>query len=283
MITAKQLTARRKQMHPSGLDMLSKCGEQFRRRYIEGEIIPPGTALICGTATHKSVKANLGHKLTTGELLALDSVSDAARDAVNDTWDREGVRLLEDEQNVGLDKLRGLAVDKAIRLSRLHATHLAPTIQPRRIEYPWVLKLPEDRYDFDFAGTMDLEDDAGVIHDTKTKKASPKAGEADRDAQLTSYALFKAVQEHEQIVPVGFDFLIDTKTPKVAIQRSIRVRSDFDVLLHRLEAANNCIKAGVFVPARESDWWCSKAWCGYSQTCPFFTRRVTTGPTGESE
>ena len=37
------------------MGMLSRCGEQFRRRYVEHDIVPPGVALIVGSAVDRSV------------------------------------------------------------------------------------------------------------------------------------------------------------------------------------------------------------------------------------
>ena len=54
----------------SQLEMLSKCGEQYRRRYIEEEIIPPAVAMLVGRSVDKSVDENLIHKIQTDELLS---------------------------------------------------------------------------------------------------------------------------------------------------------------------------------------------------------------------
>ena len=39
-------------LSPSQMGMYCRCGEQYRRRYIEKEIIPPGFALIKGGSVH---------------------------------------------------------------------------------------------------------------------------------------------------------------------------------------------------------------------------------------
>ena len=127
------------QLHVSSLGM--KCMEQFRRRYIEKDVIPPGVALIVGTGTHKGVDANMTHKIETGELLPVDAVADAARDGVNEAWESGGVKLEADEVAKGIKVVRGEAVDKAVRLARLHATETAPAINPTHAERPWSLEI----------------------------------------------------------------------------------------------------------------------------------------------
>ena len=47
------------QLHQSHLEMLSKCGEQFRRIYLGGEKAMPGVALLVGKATHKAAEISL--------------------------------------------------------------------------------------------------------------------------------------------------------------------------------------------------------------------------------
>src|SRR5688572_33095123 len=86
----------------SQLDMLSKCGEQYRRRYVLGERLPPGVAMIVGGAVDKSVNANMTNKKDSGALLPIEQVQDTARDALNSEWERGGVVLQDDERARGL-------------------------------------------------------------------------------------------------------------------------------------------------------------------------------------
>ena len=67
----------------SQLSMYCKCGEQYRRRYVEGEIVPPGVALVSGKSVHKAREIDLKHKMATGEDLAVEAVKESARDQVH--------------------------------------------------------------------------------------------------------------------------------------------------------------------------------------------------------
>ena len=50
-------------IHQSNLGTALRCGEQFRRRYIEGERIPPGVAAGRGTGVHNANDVNLSQKV----------------------------------------------------------------------------------------------------------------------------------------------------------------------------------------------------------------------------
>jgi hypothetical protein len=68
------------------------------------------------------------------------------------------------------------------------------------------------------------------------------------------------------------DYLIDIAIPKAVPFKSTRTVSDFQVLLRRVEVAAKALQVGIFVPARETDWWCSEKWCGYYPECKYVKR-----------
>ena len=96
---------KRPQLHASTLEM--KCMEQIRRRFIEGEIIPPGVAMVVGTGTHKSIEKNLTSKIVWDELLPVEEVADIARDEVNQAWESSEIRLEPEELEKGLKVVKG--------------------------------------------------------------------------------------------------------------------------------------------------------------------------------
>ena len=77
------------------LSMIEKCGEQYRRRYVEGEKIPPDLGQIRGRATHGGIDANIAHKIKEGEYLELEAVAQAASDRLDGE--------LQDEFSLGAD------------------------------------------------------------------------------------------------------------------------------------------------------------------------------------
>lgn len=263
----------RQQLHWSGIEMLSKCGEQFRRRYIEREVVPPGIALHVGTATHGSVRRNMRSKIDTGTLLDVDACEAAAADELNASWQQNGVTLLDEERSKGEKTARGEAVDKAVRLARLHRQKLAPLLQPTHVERAWTLDLTGTNYAL--AGQIDLQE-AATIRDTKTAAKSPSSSAAETSDQLTMYALATTVLDGPGVRQVALDTLVDLKTgPKVVTLESVRTPDDYAPLLRRVQTAIVATERGVFVPARQSDWWCSERWCGYWRNCKYVRRPVS--------
>lgn len=120
----------RKQLHQSGLEMLSKCGQQFSYRYLDGLKRRPSAYLICGTATDKAVGTDLNNKITTGELGNESEILDVARDAVENYPDKESIEMDEDETGKSVEDVLGETKDKAVRLVRAHHAEVAPKIRP---------------------------------------------------------------------------------------------------------------------------------------------------------
>ena len=84
----------------SQLDMFARCGEQYRRRYIEGEIVPPGIAARIGTGVHKAAETNWREKMRTGRDMPLDAVQDCAAEAYHKAL-QDGVFFRSEERRVG--------------------------------------------------------------------------------------------------------------------------------------------------------------------------------------
>jgi hypothetical protein len=265
------------QLHVSGLNMISKCGVQFERRYVNGEKIPPSVAIVIGTATDKSVTADLGHKIETGgALLADGDVQDIARDALKEEW-RAGVKVTEDDQEDGIGS-EGGAIDASVKLALLHHKQAAPDICPTHVQRQWTLDV--EGLPIQLAGTIDIQEGMSAIRDTKTSGKSPAKDAADTSLQLTTYAL--AVRQHDGAVPgmVALDYLVRTKVPKLVQIESQRSEKDFPHLLERVAQASRMIEAGLFMPAPIEAWWCSAKWCGYHDKCKYAAKPVSVGIRG---
>jgi hypothetical protein len=249
------------------LNMISKCGEQYRRRYIVGEKRPPAVAMLVGRAVDNTVTQDLTSKKDGNGLLPLDQVMEVARDSLNAEWGRGEVALSDDEVRQGIKAVRGEAVDKSVRLSRLHRIEVAPRIEPTHLQREVVVELPN--YSHDLLGYIDIQEGAERVRDTKTSAKTPSADVAHKDDQLTLYALMVKVIDGEIPRELCLDYLVDTKTPKAESFPTERTLEDFEPMLRRVENAISVLEKGAFVPARESDWWCSPRWCGYWNSCPY--------------
>lgn len=260
------------------LNMASRCGEQYRRRYILGEKIPPAVALILGTATHVPIEHNLRHKIETKQLLPADEIKDLARDSVNERWEREGVTLNDEEQQKGADRVRGDAVDMAIHLSLLHHDTLAPLIEPAHVERRWELELAG--YDCTLTGVIDIQETSPHIIDTKTARRRPFANAASKSQQLTIYAMASKVLDG--VIPeVSIHSLVKTRSKRkqpaewrgiqlpddVDVQTSTRTPDEFQPVLRRVESLITSIENDIFLPTTPDNWVCDRRYCGYFDSC----------------
>lgn len=262
------------QLHQSMISMYYKCPEQFRRRYgarfdwnDREEIVPPGIALITGIATHKSIESNLNSKIDTGELLPLEQVKDIARDNVIGQFNQE-VTITKEEGDP--KKLKGECIDMTVTLSELHAIELAPVLLPVSVERKWVVEL--DNFPYDLSGMWDIEEEGDVIRDTKTSGKSPSTKDADASEQLTMYSLAKQVCDGKKPPYMYIDALVKLKTPKIVTLATSRTDAQHNILLRRVEIVTHAVEKGVFTPANPQDWWCSKKFCGYYNSCIYVGR-----------
>lgn len=251
----------------SQLNMLSRCGEQYNRRYIKGHKLPPGVSLIVGKAVDKAVTRNLANKMDGKGLLPVEQVADIARDEFNSEWDGSDVALQPEEMELGLKIVKGQNADKSIRLARLHATDKAAQIEPTHLQRRVEVELPG--YPYDLLGFLDIQEALRSVRDTKTSGKTPAKDVAEKDDQLTMYAMMVKVTDGAIPEKLCLDYLVDLKTPKSETFETTRTDEDFRPILRRVEAAILALEKGVFIPARESDWWCNPKWCGFHSTCPY--------------
>lgn len=249
------------------LDMLSKCGVAYENRYVKKRKVAPGVSLLVGRAVDRSVGFNLEHKMAGMGLLPREAVADFARDAFNLEWDRSNVSLLPEEAMLGPKRVKGANADKSIRLAKLHHLRMAPAIEPTHLQRRIAVELRNFPYDLE--GVIDIQEGPRRLRDTKTSGKTPTADIADRDDQLTVYAMMVKVTDGVIPAKLSLDYLIDNAVPKAQAFETRRTEEDFRPLLHRIERAALVLEKGAFTPARETDWWCSPKWCGYHATCPF--------------
>ena len=251
----------------SQINMITVCGEQYRRRYIEGEIIPPGVAIIKGKATHKGAETNMRQKIESGVDLSANEIVDAAVAAFE--GELHGAYLLtKEEQDRGAKIVLGEAKDEVVSMAKVHAEQQAPDYQPMMVEQTVRIELPGKR---DLLGVIDLADDQHRIVDFKTSKRKKSQNEADESIQLTVYAA--AYQGITGTPPseVRLDTLVNTKSRGTERQvlTSNRSRADIVALANRINAVSQAVESGAFVPAAMGIWQCSEKFCGYWRSCPY--------------
>lgn len=259
------------QLHVSGLNLLSRCGVAFERRYILGERTPPSASMVVGTAVDRAVRRNLQHKIDAKTLMQLGDVQDTARDALNDEW-ANGIRLSEDDaEEVGQSK--GDAVDAAVDLAGYHHTAAAPMINPTHVARSWTMDVED--LNIQLAGEIDIQEGLAAIRDTKTSGKSPVKNAADISLQLTTYAL--AVRQMDGEIPKKMALDVVVRTPKRHDLKLVQLETkrnwrDLNHLAERVYRTANLLERGMFTPAPVDAWWCSQKYCGYWDSCKFAAR-----------
>jgi hypothetical protein len=265
---------KKKHLSQSGLSMYTRCAEQYRRRYVCGDIIPPAVAMLTGTGTHKGMEATLTKKIQTGLLAPDEEVAEAARDSVVKAFESGDYMLDEGEKAEGVDKVKAGAIDESVTLATLGNRELAPMVAPKAVERFWAVEIPN--FPFDLTGIMDC-DEGGTVDDWKTTGKTPTEDSAARLTQLTMYALAKRVLDG--IIPrVRIGYMVSTKTPKAMFRDSTRTLEDFTRLMRVMERVCGGIEKEVFPFACAQDpkpWICDPRYCGYYSTCEGVSGKVS--------
>lgn len=252
----------------SQLSMHAKCPEQWRRRYLEHDRIPPGMAMLVGSGVHKGAETNFRQKIDSHSDLPASDIVDASVAGFKAKLAGEGCSLSPDDVSRGQKVVVAEANDLTAKLAKVHAEKQAPDYQPTEVEHTTRIVFPDASHDL--LAITDLRDDQGRIVDIKTAGKKKSQADADRSTQLTTYAAAYQVDHGRPCRELLLDTLVKTKTPGRQVLTTHRTEADFRVLLARINALLASIKTGAFTAAAPGAWWCSTKWCGYSRTCKFF-------------
>jgi hypothetical protein len=237
----------------SMLGMFLRCPHQFERRYLRGEIIPPGIAARRGSATHKADQINHEQKLHTQADLPVDDLLDAARDHYVKLVQDEGVFIPKD-QVAEKDQLLAKGLDAAVRLTKLYREALAPAILPILVEEKMTL---DAGLDLPLQGTIDVLTFGPGLPDLKTAEKSKGPKEADHSLQLTFYAGLVAHQTGRWRAKISLEILVNHREPKLQSQLTNRGPEDWTNLLLRIHLMLSQIHIGLFPPCDPGAWSCS--------------------------
>jgi PD-(D/E)XK nuclease superfamily len=269
----------------SALMKLERCGEAFRRRYIEGEVIPPSPRMLRGTVVHRIAADALRRKLFTKTLPALEEVRDYAADEFEAQW-AGGVSFYDEQPEGGAIVEKARSKDFSIDLSTFYVGSIAPRIDPIAVERRIRVR-PRDS-DIVISGGVDLiarEAPAKpdglateVIRDTKTTERTPRANAAEVSQQLTMYAMIRHAEIGSLPSRLTLDHLVQTpaaRTVRHVPLVTTRTHDDVAALVRRLNTAVHAVERGVFMPAPPDAWYCSPKWCEYYASCVYVRRGVT--------
>jgi hypothetical protein len=257
-----------KTIRQSTIGQFLKCGEQYKRRWVLNDKIPPGVAMLKGTSFHKGAEENFKSKIVTGADLSPNAVTEIAVETFRQNVSTEGLLLSREEETVGRENVVNQAEKSLVTLTSLFSRDIAPKHDPLHTEMQLAADIPGS--DYQLTGRIDLVNTKIRIVDFKTSKKSPNKGTADTNIQFTVYGLLFQASTGKQ--PAGYDleYAIDGNNPKTVCQTTTRAPEDFVALIRQIDQITKSIDAEVFPPAygQMGAWWCSPKWCGYHSTCP---------------
>ena len=250
----------------SQLNMLLRCGEQYRRRYVMGERIPPSGNLVRGKCCHKTCEVNYDRKIKMGEYGSPEEMADLFATEWN-TNKYDIAYTPEELEGRSISVVEGTFKDQGVRMVKEYHGTFAPTVVPRKTEEKFTVEFEEDIPPL--VGILDLIDDRDVVIDNKFVGKSPVMDDIASDAQMTMYDFGFRVAEKRKPAALKKAFCVALKTSTKMVVQEAPPRDDDTIhrMLQRLKTAHGAIKAGNFLPAANGAWWCSKRFCGYWTTC----------------
>lgn len=259
---------------PSQLNTFENCGEAYRRRYIEKEIIPPGVAALRGGGVHKGAEMNFEQKIASKVDLPKDQIVERAVAEFEGRMKLEGLFLDPEAEKRGKAIVIGEEKDTTVRLAGLFSDEVAPVYQPTAVEEKVVIELPDSPRDLlgiiDLTATIIADPARGEgLIDYKTGKKTKSQSEFDSSAQITLYDLAYRAKRGKAPDFIQVEQLVDTKVPKRVINPTTRTVADMKPAIARVNAMISGLEKGAFLPANAGAWNCSPKWCGYFGTCQF--------------
>lgn len=252
---------------PSQIFTYSKCGEIYRRRYIEKEVIPPGIAQTKGISVHKGAEFNFNPKIQSKKDKPVGDVVDFSVATFEGQIENEGLSLNQEEESRGKKMVIGEAKDKTAKMASILMTHVSPRYQPVTVEE--MVTVPLETSSHNLRGVIDLEVEGGAIVDLKTSAKSWSQERVDKSIQLPFYGMMKRALTGTDPKEVIVENIIDgSKMANKTFTRQIGM-DDYIPIIHRLNRILEGINKGVFPPAKDDAWWCHPQWCGYYHTCRF--------------
>lgn len=268
----------------SKVDMLARCGEQYRFRYIDGLRQPPSVASAVGNAIDHAVASEFAARARRSTL-PREEIAEKAAGVVRAAWPNVKTHAEDAEQT------QGEAIDRAVRMSLAYHAKQARFVPVDHVARWFSLRLDDATGD-ELNGRIDVDTLDGGVVDVKSRASGmkPNPSEAHASDQLTGYALARRILDTPtpETVPVALHVIVDR--PKggkldgvaaddpagvnVFAMNSHRTAEHMAAYLDRVHRAREVIRAGAFMPARLGEVLCSERFCGFWNLCKFSRRPV---------
>lgn len=201
----------------SSLNMLIRCPEQWRQRYVLGRKAPPEAAQLQGSADHRTIAWNFHEKMRTGE--------DAPVAEVRDRFVHELDERIEEEGGSGEvvwgDSSRDTVIERGVPLTLLYRETVAPYLLPDTVEQEFSIPPADFGLPMRVFGYIDyvMRDFDRLVGETtgppriverKTVGRSQKEPKPDWVVQGRVYQLAAPL-------PIEYQLSVKTKVPKVQV------------------------------------------------------------------
>jgi len=234
------------------LKMYLRCPLQYFFRYTCDLKIPPTGSLTLGRAIHETLHDNYHQKIQSHRDLPISDVTDI----YSNHWEQEAREAL-----FGDGEKPGKLKDQGVQMLTTYFDSVAPHIQPVDVEREFLVKA--DGIGLPLKGYIDLIDDRRYIIDHKTSKRNFPEDTAEKDIQLTAYALAYRILTGRNEKGVRLDVMVKTKEPKIQQLQATRTQADIDRFVRLAQQVEKGINAEAFYP--NENYMCGI--CGYKDMC----------------
>jgi len=246
-------------LSPSRLNKYFSCGFRYQCEYIWGMKAPGGINLHRGSAIHKAIQADNESYIENRSRLGFDTLLGVAVEAFEKKIKKEGLFIQKSKEHQ-LDKIIDKARSEIEIAIRLYSD----------MEKPWIPVSVEENFTIDIGYPLptncylDMVDEDNCIWDWKT---SAKNSQIMAGIQNLFYS--KAYEAKWNVQP-SFKYcsFILTKQPYVNIQE-IPPIEDFTILDRYVKAYLSGVENNVFLPASNSDYFCSEGGCPFYRACEY--------------
>lgn len=272
----------------SALHTMSQCGERYRLRYVEKMRGFGSYRMIVGTAVHKAgaeaharvLKARNDGADFRGAIADALPFANEMSEIADQTFQAEeatGVVMTNDEKAVGQDTVREQQRGRARSGAATYLVHVAQRVDPLAVERKFEIR-PKGM-GVVLSGVVDLvgrELGGGkAILDTKVSSKRPNRDAAETSLQLTLYYMFETIATGVAPERVGLNYIVqpDGRPGSHVPLSTSRNGDNVRAAVARIGAAEQAIRAGVYVPANTDQWTCSEKFCEFWPVCKFAHRR----------
>lgn len=249
----------------SQIDMYLRCPKQYEFAYIKGLRMPPGVALLEGSAHHKAFEINNTNKIKKGKDLKANQLTEIFMEDFNE-------RIKKEDKVIWGDEKENAIFARGKSWHQDYVRNIAPSIEPKAVEKKFESEIKLDGMEFTLSGIIDMETRTKVI-DYKTTSDygfREKRKEVDSSLQLSYYA-------HATNLPnVGYICLIKKANPEIGMLMSKRSSAQVKWALTIASQVVQAIQSKTFHPCSPSAWQCNPKWCGFFSRCRGKYEKVST-------